>query len=144
VRHQRQSWDAYFMSLAVSASTRATCPRRSVGCIIVADKHVRATGYNGSKPGAPHCCDIGCDMVDGHCVRTIHAEANALDQAAQHGALVRGATAYVTTVPCRACFKLLVQAGVVRIVYGEPYRVNSVVGLAAAELGITLHEATGA
>lgn len=118
----RASWDDYFMRMAVAASTRATCDRLHVGCVIVRDRSVIATGYNGSVRGLPHCDDVGHDIVDGHCVRTVHAEANAIAQAAHRGAATDGATAYVTHVPCWPCFRLLVNAGVMRVAYGTPYR----------------------
>ena len=142
----RGSWDDYFIRIAREVSTRATCDRRHVGCVLVRDKCILATGYNGSLRGLPHCNEpgVGCFMEDGHCTRTVHAEANAIAQAARNGVRLDGATAYVTAFPCWPCFKLLVQAGIARIVYGEPYRVNSVVGLAAAGLGVELVEASGA
>src|SRR5690606_5886840 len=78
----RPTWDEYFMTMAHFVATRATCTRRQVGAVIVRDKRILTTGYNGSPPGLPHCSDVGCWIVDGHCVRTIHAEQNALVQAA--------------------------------------------------------------
>lgn len=114
--------NAYFMWFAVVASTRATCDRRSVGCAIVdVDGRILATGYNGSSPGAPHCDDAGHLMVRGGCIRTTHAEANAIGHAARSGTALLGSTAYVTCHPCPGCLKLLIAAGVVRVVYLEPY-----------------------
>ena len=81
----RPSWAAYFLDLAYAVSTRATCPRKSVGAVIVKDRRVLATGYNGSMSGQPHCTQVGCDIEDEHCVRTVHAELNAIGQAARHG-----------------------------------------------------------
>ncbi len=118
----RPGWDTYFMGFARAAAARATCDRRHVGAVIVVDRQVAATGYNGSVRGLPHCDEVGHDMVDGHCVRTIHAEMNALAQAARRGALVEGAWIYTTASPCWACFRVLVNAGIQRFVYGEPYR----------------------
>lgn len=118
----RPTWDEYFMNFASTAAYRATCKRKSVGSAIVVDQQVVATGYNGSIRGAPHCIDVGCDMEDGHCVRTIHAEMNALAQAAQRGAAVRGATIYSTASPCWACWRVLVNAGIRAFVYAEEYR----------------------
>ncbi len=135
----RPSLDHYFMQLAVAASTRATCNRRHVGCVVVADKSVIATGYNGSVRGLPHCDDVGHEMVDGHCVRTVHAEANAVAQAARRGARVDGAIAYVTAVPCWTCFRLLANAGVSRIVCGSAYGASDrSVQEAAHSIGIAL------
>jgi len=110
------------MRIALDVASRATCPRRSVGAVIVRDKMIIATGYNGSVRKMDHCHDVGCMMEDDHCVRTIHAEANALIQAARTGARVDGATVYINVFPCWPCAKLLFNAGVVRIVYSELYR----------------------
>lgn len=118
----RPSWDEYFMGLARLAATRGTCDRKRVGCVLVRDRAVLATGYNGSLRGTPHCDDVGHQMEDGHCTRTVHAEQNAVCQSARHGVKLDGATAYVTCAPCPICFKTLVAAGVIRIVFGEPYR----------------------
>jgi dCMP deaminase len=117
----RPPWAQYFMQLATQAATRGTCPRRQVGCVIVKDRRVIATGYNGSLSGTNHCSAAGCLMRDGHCIRAVHAEANAVAQAARHGPSIEGATAYVTTFPCLNCLKLLVQAGVYAIHYGAEY-----------------------
>ena len=83
--YRRPSWDEYFMKLAMLASERATCPRMHCGCVLVRDRFVLATGYNGSIPGSPHCYDVGCLIVNEHCVRTNHAEINAICQASRHG-----------------------------------------------------------
>lgn len=117
----RPSWDEYFMELARVVAKRSTCNRRHVGAILVRNKRILTTGYNGSPPGQPHCTDVGCLMVEGHCVRTIHAEQNAIVQAALHGIDVRGATCYVTSAPCVHCSKILIAAGVERIVYADSY-----------------------
>jgi dCMP deaminase len=110
------------MNLAVQAAMRSTCPRKSVGAVVVRDKAVLATGYNGSIRGLPHCSEVGCLMENGHCVRTVHAEANAILQAARHGVRIEGADLYVTSSPCWDCFKLIANAGVRRVLYGEFYR----------------------
>ena len=112
----RPDWDQYFMKLAMLASERATCPRAHCGCVLVKNKNVIATGYNGSIPGDEHCDDVGCLVVDNHCIRTNHAEINALMQAARNGNAVDGATAYVTTMPCTTCAKALIAAGIKRVV----------------------------
>ena len=113
---KRPEWDEYFLKLAMLASERSTCPRMHCGCVLVKDKNVIATGYNGSIPGDDHCDDAGCLIVDNHCVRTVHAEMNALIQAAKRGHPVDGATAYVTNMACTTCAKALIAAGVKRVV----------------------------
>ncbi len=117
----RPSWDEYFMELAQVVAKRSTCNRRSVGTVLVRDKRILTTGYNGSPSGLPHCTDVGCLIVDGHCVRAIHAEQNAIIQAALHGINLRGATCYVTSSPCVHCAKMLIAAGIERIVYMDSY-----------------------
>jgi dCMP deaminase len=117
----RPSWDEYFLKLAMLASERATCPRMHCGCVLVRDKQVIATGYNGSIPGDDHCEDVGCWVVENHCIRTNHAEMNALTQAAKNGHPTNGATAYVTNMPCTTCAKALVAAGIKRVVVFSDY-----------------------
>lgn len=117
----RPSWDEYFMELAQVVAKRSTCNRRSVGAVLVRDKRILTTGYNGSPAGLPHCLDVGCLMVDNHCVRAIHAEQNAIVQAALHGIDLRGSTCYVTSAPCVHCSKLLIAAGIQRIVFQDEY-----------------------
>ncbi len=118
---QRPAWDQYFLKLAMLASERATCPRMHCGCVLVRAKNVIATGYNGSIPGDDHCEDVGCMVVDNHCVRTVHAEMNALIQAARRGHAVDGATCYVTNMPCTTCAKALITAGIRRVVVFSDY-----------------------
>lgn len=119
----RKTWDEYFMGIAWAVSTRATCDRLHVGCVIVdAERSILATGYNGSVRGGDHCDDAGHDMVNGHCVRTVHAEANAVAQAARRGARLSGSIAYVTAFPCWGCAKLLRNAGVRIVCYAKAYR----------------------
>jgi dCMP deaminase len=118
---KRPQWDEYFLKLAMLASERATCPRMHCGCVLVKDKNVIATGYNGSIPGDQHCEEIGCLIVENHCVRTVHAEMNALIQAAKRGHGIDGATAYVTNMPCTTCAKALVTAGIKRVVVFSDY-----------------------
>lgn len=134
---KRLSWDEYFMGIAQMAATRSTCPRKRVGAVIVRRHTILSTGYNGSIAGLPHCDEVGCMMEGGHCVATIHAEANAIVQAARNGVSIDGATLYVTASPCWSCFKLVANAGVRRIVYGEFYR-DAHVFEVADELGIPL------
>src|SRR3989338_2410083 len=118
---KRPDWDQYFLKLAMLASERSTCPRMHCGCVLVKDKNVIATGYNGSIPGDEHCEDVGCLIVDNHCVRTVHAEMNALVQAAKRGNAIDGATAYVTNMPCTTCAKALIAAGIKRVVVFSNY-----------------------
>lgn len=118
----RPTWDEYFMEMAHVVAKRSTCNRRAVGALLVKDKRVLTTGYNGSPPGQPHCTEVGCLMHEGHCVRTIHAEQNAVVQAALHGVSTQGATCYVTTFPCHNCAKILISAGIKRIVYASEYQ----------------------
>ena len=96
----RVDWHTYFMNIARQGSTRSTCPRKHVGAVIVRDKTILSTGYNGSIRGLPHCSDVGCVMEDGHCVSTVHAEANAIIQAAKNGVSIEGAELYTTASPC--------------------------------------------
>ncbi len=134
----RVSWDRYFMNLAVQAATRSTCPRKHVGAVIVRDKTILSTGYNGSVRGLPHCSEVGCLMENDHCVRTVHAEANALVQAARNGTRLEGAEIYVTASPCFNCFKLIANAGIRTVHYGEFYRDQRVLDF-AREAGIQMH-----
>lgn len=121
--NKRPSWDSYFTEMAKLVATRATCNRAQHGCVLVRDKQVLATGYNGSPPGEPHCTDpgVGCLIVDGHCKRCFHAEDNAITQALSRGISLRGATAYVTGTPCEFCASKLIAAGVSRVVYAAHY-----------------------
>src|SRR5918912_3439453 len=119
---ERVPWDQYFMNIAQVVASRSTCPRKFVGAVIVRDKTILSTGYNGSIRGMPHCSDEGHMMENGHCVATIHAEANAILQAAKNGVSIDGADIYTTASPCWNCFKLIANAGIRRIYYGEFYR----------------------
>ena len=134
---RRRDWPQYFMSIAREVATRSTCDRKNVGAVIVRDKNILSTGYNGSIRGLPHCDEAGHDMVGGHCVRTVHAEANAIIQAARHGVRIDGADIYTTASPCWECFKLIANAGIRRIYYGEFYREPKCFAI-AEELGIEL------
>jgi dCMP deaminase len=119
---RRASWDEYFMAIAREVSTRATCSRKHVGAVIVRDKMILATGYNGSIRGLSHCDDDDHMMESGHCVRTVHAEANAIVQAARNGVRLEGGSIYVTASPCWGCYKMIANAALGRIVFGEFYR----------------------
>ena len=119
----RPSWDDYFMAIALLVATRSTCDRLHAGAVLVKDKRIISTGYNGSPPGLPHCDDVGHLLEEGHCVRTIHGEHNAILQAAAFGGTpTRGSTMYTKYIPCIHCCKYLVAAGIQRIVYGKIYR----------------------
>ncbi len=120
----RPEWDIYFMKIAHVVALRSTCDRAFVGTVMVLDKRILTTGFNGSPAGLPHCDEAGHLIIDGHCVRTIHAEANAIIQAALHGVSTKGSTCYVTHFPCIQCAKMLINAGVVRIVYDQEYRID--------------------
>ena len=110
------------MSITGLAATRATCPRLRVGAIIVKDKRILSTGYNGSPKGFPHCDDIGCLIVKGHCVRTIHAEKNAISQAAKGGTEIKGADMYSLYFPCLGCMKDITSDGIKRLIYKNDYK----------------------
>ena len=119
---ERVSWENYFLNIAKEVGTRSTCDRKHVGAVIVRGKNILSTGYNGSIKGLAHCDEAGHEIVDGHCVRTPHAEANAIVQAAKHGVRVDDAEIYVTASPCYNCFKLIANAGIMTINYEEFYR----------------------
>ncbi len=125
------------MNIAREVATRATCDRKHVGAVIVREKSILATGYNGSIRGLPHCDEVGHLMEDGHCVRTVHAEANAIVQAARNGSRIDGATIYVTASPCWGCFRLIANAGIARIVFGELYRDTKIFEV-SQQIGIEL------
>ncbi len=134
---QRSSWDQYFMDIARQVASRATCDRKHVGALIVRDRNILSTGYNGSIRGLPHCDEVGHMMENGHCVATVHAEANAIIQAAKNGVRIDGATLYTSASPCWSCFKLIANAGCTRIVFGEFYRDERIFEY-AARLGLDL------
>lgn len=121
---RRLGLDEYFIEIARVVAKRATCPRLGVGAVLVRDKMLLSTGYNGAPKGLPHCTDVGCKVYNGHCVRSVHAEANAIAQAAFNGIGTHGSTLYVTHFSCPTCLKLLVNAGVKRIVYAGRYEVK--------------------
>jgi dCMP deaminase len=126
----RISWDEYFMELMDTVAKRATCDRGRSGCIIVRDRRIVSTGYVGSPPGLPHCDDIGHlmkDVIDedgtvrSHCVRTIHAEQNAICQAARYGISLEGTTLYCKMEPCRVCAMLIISSGIKKVVAKKKY-----------------------
>jgi dCMP deaminase len=136
----RTSWDEYFMRIAQIVAERATCTRAKIGSVIVKDKNIIATGYNGSPAGHPHCTEVGCLIYvsrdpDGeeeeNCFRTIHAEINAIAQAAKHGVSIEGADIYVTASPCYHCLKTIMNTGIRRVLYAKPYKIHRVESLLA-------------
>ena len=133
----RKGWDQYFMDIGREVATRSTCDRKHVGAVIVRDRTILSTGYNGSIRGMPHCDDVGHDLDHGHCVATIHAEANAILQAAKNGSRIDAAEIYTTASPCWNCFKLIANAGIRTIYYGEFYRDTKSLAI-AKQLGIAL------
>jgi dCMP deaminase len=131
---QRPSWDQYFLTITRQVAERSTCLRAKVGAVIVRDKNILATGYNGSPAGLPHCLDEGCLIyrsttpagdVEENCFRTIHAEINAIAQAAKNGSVIRGADIYITHTPCIHCFKVLINTGISRICYEKEYKLHT-------------------
>src|SRR3954452_10554998 len=139
----RAGWNEYFMGIAQQAATRSTCQRKHVGAVIVRDRTVLSTGYNGSIRGLPHCDEVGHMMENRHCVATVHAEANALVQAARNGVRMDGASIYTTASPCWPCFKLIANSGCERIVFGEFYRDPRIFDY-ATKIGIELVALNGA
>ncbi len=137
----RPSWDEYFMGIALQVARRSTCSRAHVGAVVVRDRRILTTGYNGAPSGLPHCDDVGHLLVDGHCVRTIHAEQNAIVQAGYLGVSVRGSILYVTHQPCLTCAKLIINAGIHRVVYAGTYPDN-LARQFLAEAGVGLQQLT--
>ncbi len=121
-KHIRPSKDEYFLNLADVIAIRATCPRLRVGTVLVKDGMIISTGYNGAPRSLGHCDDVGCKIVNGHCVRTVHSELNSILQAAYHGASTNGATLYTTYLPCEYCTKAIINAGIARVVYRGLYK----------------------
>ena len=140
---KRIDWDTYFMRIAREVAGRSTCDRKHVGAVIVRDRNILSTGYNGSISGMPHCDDVGHMMENDHCVATIHAEANAILQAAKNGVMINGASLYVNASPCWNCFKLIANSGIRRVYYGSFYRDERIFSV-AAQVGIELIDLSGA
>ncbi|MBX4189905.1 dCMP deaminase family protein [Candidatus Parcubacteria bacterium] len=117
----RPSWEEYFLEIAEVVSHRSTCSRAHVGAVLVRDRFIISTGYNGAAKGMPHCDEVGHEIVDGHCIRVVHAEANAIIQAARLGKSIEGCTLYLTISPCYDCFKMIVNAGIKKVIYKNFY-----------------------
>jgi dCMP deaminase len=131
----RIGWDNYFMNIARLVAERSTCNRAKIGAVIVRDRNIIATGYNGSPAGLPHCTEVGCLIYvsrnpngeeEENCFRTIHAEVNAIAQAAKHGISIEGSDIYITASPCIHCLKVLINVGIRRIYYGKPYKLHTI------------------
>ena len=146
-KYIRPSWDEYFMEVANAISKRATCDRGRSGCVIAKDRQILVTGYVGSPMGLPHCDDVGHQMkkmlhedgsVTQHCVRTVHAEQNAICQAARRGISIDGATLYCRMTPCRTCAMLIINCGIVRVVCEKKYHAGEESERMFAEVGISL------
>lgn len=134
----------WLMSIATASAERATCTRAKVGAVIARDGHVLATGYNGSPAGQPHCIDEGCLVfetrlaggeLEKNCKRTVHAEMNAIIQAARHGTAIAGATIFCTHSPCLPCFMAIVNAGIAQVVFTKPYKLELLVELLQSSIG---------
>jgi dCMP deaminase len=143
----RPSWDRYFLDLVDQVASRATCDRGRSGCVVVRDKRILCTGYVGSPPGTPHCDEAGHELrrmldEDGterrHCVRTVHAEQNAICQAARYGLSLQGTTLYCTMEPCRVCAMLIVSVGITRVVAKRRYQAGGDTRALFREVGIEL------
>ncbi len=131
----RLGWDQYFMQICRVVASRSTCNRATVGAVIVRERTILATGYNGSPAGLPHCTDVGCliyasetpdGAVEENCFRTIHAEINAIAQAARNGVSIAGSHVYITHSPCIHCLKTLINTGIRRVCYEKPYKLERV------------------
>ena len=141
----RPDWDDYFMSIARIVAMRGTCDRLRAGAVLVKQKRIISTGYNGSPPGLEHCDDVGHLLEEGHCIRTIHGEHNAILQAAAiSGASTEGATMYSKYNPCMHCAKYVVAAGIKRVVIGKLYRgENALEYLKSSGIEVTLYRENG-
>ncbi|MCF8331072.1 MAG: cytidine/deoxycytidylate deaminase family protein [Bacteroidales bacterium] len=133
-KYIRPSWDEYFMEISKTVAKRATCDRGRSGCVIARDRQLLVTGYVGSPRGLPHCDDVGHQMkkmihdnghITQHCVRTVHAEQNAICQAARLGIALEGATLYCKMTPCRTCAMLIINCGIERVVCEQKYHAGA-------------------
>ena len=130
----RLTWHQYFMTITRQVAERSTCNRAKVGAVIVRDRSILATGYNGAPAGMPHCTEVGCLIYESktpdgdteqNCFRTIYAEINAIAQAAKNGSNIKDASIYITHTPCIHCFKVLVNTGIRQIYYETPYKLHT-------------------
>ncbi|WP_079530335.1 ComE operon protein 2 [Halobacillus hunanensis] len=137
---ERISWNQYFIAQSYLLKSRSTCERLAVGAVIVRDKRMIAGGYNGSVSGGVHCVDDGCYVIDGHCVRTIHAEMNALLQCAKFGVATEQAEIYVSHFPCLHCTKAIIQAGIKAVYYSEDYRNHPYAIELLTQAGVEIHK----
>ncbi|KXH87384.1 ComE operon protein 2 [Sporosarcina sp. HYO08] len=137
---ERITWDQFFMAQCHLLAVRSTCTRLAVGATIVRDHRIIAGGYNGSISGGDHCIDHGCYVVDNHCVRTIHAEMNALLQCSKYGIPVAGSTLYVTHFPCLQCSKAIIQAGIRRVLYATDYKNDVYAMKLFAQAGVSVQQ----
>ena len=149
--NQRPSWDQYFLTITRQVAERSTCNRAKVGAVIVREKNILASGYNGAPAGLPHCTEVGCLIYQSktptgeseeNCYRTIHAEINAIAQAAKNGVGIRDADIYVTHTPCIHCLKVLINTGIKRIFYEKEYKLGTVSELLAST-DVTLQKVDG-
>lgn len=134
-REERLGWHEYFMGVAHLISRRATCTRGHIGAVLVRDNNILSTGYNGAPSGLPHCNETTCKIyrsthpdgtVEENCVNTIHAEINAIAQAAKHGVSIKDADIYITASPCIHCLKVLINVGIKTIYYDKPYKIDNI------------------
>jgi dCMP deaminase len=146
-KYVRPSWDEYFMEIAHTVSKRATCNRGRSGCVIVKDKQILVSGYVGSPVGLPHCDEVGHQMkkmlhedgsISEHCVRTVHAEQNAICQAAKRGIALDGSTLYCRMTPCRVCAMLIINCGIKRVVCEKKYHAGAESEEMFAKAGVKL------
>ena len=147
-QYTRPSWDEYFSKMVDAVAQRATCDRGRAGCVIVKDKQILVTGYVGSPRGLPHCDDVGHLMkkvihedgkITQHCMRTVHAEQNAITQAARRGISLDGSTLYVRMTPCRTCTMLIINTGIERVVCQKKYHACKESEVMLKEADIELH-----
>jgi len=145
----RCSWDAYFIEISETVASRATCDRGRSGCVVTRDNQILVTGYVGSPKGLPHCDDVGHQLkqvkhtdsdgtITTHCVRTIHAEQNAICQAAKNGISLKGATLYCKMTPCRVCAMLIINCGIVRVVCASKYHAGQESEQLFAQAGVDI------
>lgn len=147
---ERLPWDQYFQRITREVAERSTCSRAKVGAVFVRDKSILATGYNGAPSGLPHCTDVGCLVyesktpdgeIEKNCFRTIHAEINAIAQAAKNGVSIYGASVHITHTPCIHCFKVLINTGIRRVCYEKTYKLETIRDLLEST-NVTLEQVT--